>query len=301
MQMHKTAQFRAVIVKPSTHFYISLPVGYFCIVKSENLIDNQSIQSAIETTITVHCIRPIESSITMAPKNNKAAKKAVKKTAAPAKVVKKASKITLEELDAISSDEEGGPSTAEDEWDAEALALRQAIKEGAFDHLLEKSGNDDDEEEIKEVSLEDNMEDEDEPEELVDMDDKEDDEEGDDEEDEDAENDDDNSDAEVEEAVAPDWGNGKALLAVTKEVQATKLGMPWAESFSIIAETPLPFGTGAADGNPLDVHDDLKRELAFYNMALEAANMARKKCLEANVPFTRPEDFFAEMLKTDGE
>ena len=54
-------------------------------------------------------------------------------------------------------------------------------------------------------------------------------------------------------------------------------------------------------GNPLDVHDDLKREVAFYNMALEAANMARKLCHDANVPFSRPEDFFAEMVKTDGE
>ena len=171
---------------------------------------------------------------------------------------------------------------------------------------MENGGNDgeeEEEEEIKEVSLEDNMQDEDEPGELVDMD-EENDEEGDDneEDEDDAENDnDETSDAEEEDTPAPEWGNGKALLAVTKEIQATKLGMPWAESFSIVAETPLPFGTGAAEGNPLDVHDDLKRELAFYNMALEAANIARKKCLEANVPFTRPEDFFAEMLKTDGE
>eukprot|EP00536_Pseudo-nitzschia_multiseries_P002569 jgi/Psemu1/183857/e_gw1.34.165.1 len=76
--------------------------------------------------------------------------------------------------------------------------------------------------------------------------------------------------------------------------------MPWAETFVIVPPTPLPFGAnGDPESNPLDIHDDLKREVAFYNVALEAVNLARPKCMEAGVPFTRPDDFFAEMVKTD--
>jgi len=47
------------------------------------------------------------------------------------------------------------------------------------------------------------------------------------------------------------------------------------------------------------VHDDLKRELAFYEQGLAAAIEGRKKYKELNKPFSRPNDYFAEMVKTD--
>jgi rRNA-processing protein EBP2 len=47
------------------------------------------------------------------------------------------------------------------------------------------------------------------------------------------------------------------------------------------------------------VHDDLKRELAFYEQGLAAALEGRKKYKELNKPFSRPNDYFAEMVKTD--
>merc|ERR1719215_1267276 len=34
-------------------------------------------------------------------------------------------------------------------------------------------------------------------------------------------------------------------------------------------------------------------------MALESVHKARKECNKAKIPFSRPEDFFAEMVKTD--
>ena len=65
-------------------------------------------------------------------------------------------------------------------------------------------------------------------------------------------------------------------------------------------------GEGSDDENNqedeyVDVHDDLKREVAFYDNAMEAVRIARKQCEHAGIPFTRPEDFFAEMIKSDGE
>jgi rRNA-processing protein EBP2 len=94
--------------------------------------------------------------------------------------------------------------------------------------------------------------------------------------------------------------SSKALGVVTAELAATHAKMPWAETFVIIPSTPLPFGeNGDPEANPLDIHDDLKREVAFYNTALEAVHQAREECKKANVPFSRPDDFFAEMVKTD--
>ena len=48
-----------------------------------------------------------------------------------------------------------------------------------------------------------------------------------------------------------------------------------------------------------DVHDDLMRELAFYKQSLEAAHEARNRLNIEGVPFSRPTDYFAEMVKSD--
>ena len=49
----------------------------------------------------------------------------------------------------------------------------------------------------------------------------------------------------------------------------------------------------------VDVSDDLNRELAFYKQALHGANAARTLAAKHKFPFTRPSDYFAEMVKTD--
>lgn len=53
---------------------------------------------------------------------------------------------------------------------------------------------------------------------------------------------------------------------------------------------------------PIDVpdpNDDLNRELAFYKVCQAAASTARGLLKKEGVPFTRPGDYFAEMVKTD--
>lgn len=96
---------------------------------------------------------------------------------------------------------------------------------------------------------------------------------------------------------------GKALRIVATSLTAEKKNWPWAETFAIIPPTILPFSDtkDVEGGGPaLGVHDDLQREVAFYDLALEAALEAKKRCQIAGIPFTRPDDFFAEMVKTDG-
>lgn len=48
-----------------------------------------------------------------------------------------------------------------------------------------------------------------------------------------------------------------------------------------------------------DVNDDLTRELAFYKQCLKAANESRGLLMIEGVPFSRPNDYFAEMVKSD--
>lgn len=48
-----------------------------------------------------------------------------------------------------------------------------------------------------------------------------------------------------------------------------------------------------------DVNDDLTRELAFYKQCLDAAIEARTMLKKEGIPFSRPTDYFAEMVKSD--
>lgn len=48
-----------------------------------------------------------------------------------------------------------------------------------------------------------------------------------------------------------------------------------------------------------DVDDDLQREVAFYNIAKAAVHTCAAKLADAGVSYKRPEDYFAEMVKSD--
>ena len=49
----------------------------------------------------------------------------------------------------------------------------------------------------------------------------------------------------------------------------------------------------------LTVHDDIKREIAFYNLTRENVKKGMQILVQAKIPISRPDDFFAEMLKSD--
>ncbi|ANZ75347.1 BA75_01972T0 [Komagataella pastoris] len=48
-----------------------------------------------------------------------------------------------------------------------------------------------------------------------------------------------------------------------------------------------------------DIYDDTERELAFYKQAINAVMEGRSKLLKLKIPFSRPLDYFAEMIKSD--
>lgn len=264
-------------------------------------------------------------------------------------------KLTLEALDAMSDDDDDddsedgddigsdgdGGEMSEEDYDAEALALRKMIQDGKFDAHLKKHGKKSQEEKKKhpdgkkknKKSKQEESEEE-EGDEDASMENAED--ESEKQKDNDGaqpeqEEDSDSEDEDEEKAKATSKKSTQAI-ALTTALAASNRHLPWAETFAIVPPTPLPFApsqttaaTAAAgtkrkldkttvDGveydedfvkedeeEYVDIHDDLKREVAFYDNALEAVTLAREQCETVGIPFTRPEDFFAEMVKSDGE
>jgi rRNA-processing protein EBP2 len=74
------------------------------------------------------------------------------------------------------------------------------------------------------------------------------------------------------------------------------------KSFALPASLPFLHNQTITSAEPVvieDVEDDLNRELAFYKQSLDAVKDARAKLKKEGVPFTRPTDYFAEMVKSE--
>ena len=232
----------------------------------------------------------------------------------------------MADLDQISDDDDG-PMPPEDMWDDDAKNLKKSIESGAFDNLLNET-RDNDNDSVEEVDLDGS-----------DVDDDDSDADSSDKNNNPSTGLDDAStqphpttrdmnamDAEkrlssveennqdnVEEAAPHPESepitinqknntSSKALRSVTDNIRAEKKEWPWAETFYVTVPTPLPFGAVSSDSADIvSIHDDLKREVAFYNTTLEGVVLAKAKCAVASIPFSRPDDFFAEMVKTDGK
>lgn len=69
--------------------------------------------------------------------------------------------------------------------------------------------------------------------------------------------------------------------------------VPFSEHMAITSDKPLVIHEN------LQVHDDIKREISFYNLVRENVQQGMRTLVQAKVPISRPDDFFAEMLKTD--
>ncbi|KAK1942206.1 putative rRNA-processing protein EBP2 [Phytophthora citrophthora] len=95
--------------------------------------------------------------------------------------------------------------------------------------------------------------------------------------------------AEAENAKQENKGvyNSEALLALVKDWDSKPL--PWVETLDTCV-VPLELES---------VHDDLKREVAFYNNTLAMVRMAKDRLKKDGVAYKRPDDYFAEMLKSD--
>ncbi|KAK3167049.1 hypothetical protein OEA41_010174 [Lepraria neglecta] len=84
--------------------------------------------------------------------------------------------------------------------------------------------------------------------------------------------------------------NTTALLKAHKSITLPYSSLPFSAHQSLATSAPVEIK---------DVNDDLTRELAFYKQCLETANEGRAMLKKEGVAFSRPNDYFAEMVKSD--
>jgi len=84
--------------------------------------------------------------------------------------------------------------------------------------------------------------------------------------------------------------NTTALLKAHKSISLPYASLPFSAYQTITTDDPVSIP---------DIDDDLNRELAFYKQSLAAVKSARRQLEAEGTPFSRPVDYFAEMVKSD--
>ncbi|KAF7189509.1 rRNA-processing protein EBP2 [Pseudocercospora fuligena] len=84
--------------------------------------------------------------------------------------------------------------------------------------------------------------------------------------------------------------NNTAALRRSLKSFALSSSLPFSEVQSVTSAEPVEIK---------DVEDDLNRELKFYHQCLDAVTEARSRLKAEGVPFSRPTDYFAEMVKSE--
>lgn len=76
-----------------------------------------------------------------------------------------------------------------------------------------------------------------------------------------------------------------------------RIELPWSKH--MFTEHQSIISDESTEASIKDIYDDTERELAFYKQGLDAVKQARVTLLKLKVPFSRPMDYFAEMVKSD--
>ncbi|CAL5870706.1 uncharacterized protein PFLUO_LOCUS4946 [Penicillium psychrofluorescens] len=84
--------------------------------------------------------------------------------------------------------------------------------------------------------------------------------------------------------------NSAAITSSLKRISFISSQTPFSEHNSLVSQEPIEVP---------DPNDDLNRELAFYKVCQAAVVSARGLLKKEGVAFTRPGDYFAEMVKDD--
>lgn len=84
--------------------------------------------------------------------------------------------------------------------------------------------------------------------------------------------------------------NTAALAAALNRIKLPYAKLSFSEHMSLTTDQDVEIA---------DVDDDLNRELAFYKQSLSAVKDARALLKKEGAPFSRPADYFAEMVKDD--
>ena len=175
-----------------------------------------------------------------------------------------------------------------------AAEKRQGVKEAAPSTEISKKTDEDEEEDVMSSGSNDSDE-EQEDEEAEDAGDNSENEKEDEDEDEDDEDiplsdleDDEREDVITHQRLT--INNSAAIKSSLKRISFITTQTPFSEHNSLVSKEPIDVE---------DPNDDLNRELAFYKVCQAAAIQARGLLKKEGVAFTRPGDYFAEMVKND--
>lgn len=177
----------------------------------------------------------------------------------------------IEEAEQFDSEKEDGDEEDEEEEDEELDLEKLAASDSESDINDDEDDEEEDEEDDEEAEgAEDEEEEEDVPLSDVEID----------------------SDADIVPYTKLTINNTAALRECLARIE-----LPWAkhaftEHQSIISADPT-------ETEIKDIYDDTQRELAFYKQGLDAVKQSRATLTKLKVPFSRPMDYFAEMVKSD--
>ncbi|XP_055942248.1 probable rRNA-processing protein EBP2 [Argiope bruennichi] len=90
------------------------------------------------------------------------------------------------------------------------------------------------------------------------------------------------------------------VVGLQEKLKDIQLNMDWIEKLDITVKS----STESEDSDKkaaidTEAEHDFKREMLFYNQALEGVTKAFKKLKKMGIPTKRPDDYFAEMAKSD--
>ena len=174
-----------------------------------------------------------------------------------------------EEKEAENNEEEEEEDDDDDEEELDLEKLAASESESDINDEEEEDDDDDDEEEDDEV------ENNDEPEDDIPL-----------------------SDVEVDSDadIVPHTKLTINNMAALRESLA-RIELPWSKH-SFIEHQSIT-SADKTESEIKDIYDDTERELAFYKQGLDAVKQSRKTLLKLKIPFSRPMDYFAEMVKSD--
>lgn len=174
-----------------------------------------------------------------------------------------------EEKEAENNEEEEEEDDDDDEEELDLEKLAASESESDINDEEEEDDDDDDEEEDDEVENDDEAED-DIPLSDVEVD----------------------SDADIVPHTKLTINNMAALRESLARIE-----LPWSKH-SFIEHQSIT-SADKTESEIKDIYDDTERELAFYKQGLDAVKQSRKTLLKLKIPFSRPMDYFAEMVKSD--
>ncbi|KAM9326541.1 putative rRNA-processing protein EBP2 [Gastrophryne carolinensis] len=93
------------------------------------------------------------------------------------------------------------------------------------------------------------------------------------------------------------------VIGLKQSLKDLKKDLPWVERLDVtaapISDTAGENGVEAAPNSDINTEDDFQREMCFYRQAQAAMLTALPRLNKLKVATKRPDDYFAEMAKTD--